>query len=101
MGRITHREFLVREAWVEQQWNRPSRTDFYLMRVAQRVQQVLAKNPGNITLEHQRVEIERKPVKPKTQLTLEQQTVRSKAAWLGAVSSDKTRVTYRIKRPGE
>lgn len=44
------------QEWLESQWNKPSRSDYYLMRVAQRVQQVLAKNPGGIDLDNQKIE---------------------------------------------
>jgi hypothetical protein len=33
--RMTHREFLIRVAWLELEWNRPSRSDWYLMRIVQ------------------------------------------------------------------
>lgn len=33
-GPLTHRQYETWQAWLEQQWNEPSRTDHYLMSVA-------------------------------------------------------------------
>ncbi len=30
---MTHRQFLVWQAWLEEEWENPSRTDFYLMQL--------------------------------------------------------------------
>ena len=49
---MTHREFLTWEAWLNKQWNRPSRSDYYEMQTACQVARVLAKTPGNIKIEH-------------------------------------------------
>ena len=49
---MTHREFLTLQAWLDKQWNRPSRSDYYEMQTACQVARVLAKNPGNIKIEH-------------------------------------------------
>lgn len=32
---MSHREYLTRLAWLDLQWNKPSRTDHYLMRIVQ------------------------------------------------------------------
>ena len=40
----------AREAWLEEQYNRPSRSDYYLMRIAFEVWAVLRKNRGTTTL---------------------------------------------------
>ena len=88
MGRWTHREYVARLAWIDAQWEQPSLTDYYLMRVAQRVQQVLAKNPGQIGLEHQQVKFERKKAEAPPPMTEAQRKVhieRSKAMWCTAV----------------
>ncbi len=47
---MTHREFLTWGAWLDRQWNRPSRSDYYEMQTACQVARVLAKNPGNIQI---------------------------------------------------
>jgi len=33
-GPMTHRQFEVWQEWLNQQWNKPSRTDHYLLRIA-------------------------------------------------------------------
>lgn len=37
MKKTSHREYLVWMAWLDRQWDRPSRTDNYLMQVAYQV----------------------------------------------------------------
>ncbi len=34
MERVTHREYLLRVAWREKEWNNPDRSDHYLMQIA-------------------------------------------------------------------
>ena len=87
MGRISYREYLAWLAWIDAQWDQPSLTDYHLMRVAQRVQQVLAKNPGQISLEHQQVKFERKKAEapPMTAAQRKAHIERSKAMWCTAV----------------
>lgn len=41
IGRWSHREYRTRLAWLDEQWNRPDRTDHYLMQVAAEVRRVL------------------------------------------------------------
>jgi hypothetical protein len=43
MERLTYREYRLRLAWLEKQWNEPSRTDYYLMRIAQLLDALLRK----------------------------------------------------------
>ena len=49
---MTHRQFVLWGRWLEEQWDRPSRGDYYLMQVACQVARVLAKHPDKIKLEH-------------------------------------------------
>jgi hypothetical protein len=42
-------------AWAELEWNRPSRTDHYLMRVAAEVVRTRVKNPERVTLDDMRL----------------------------------------------
>ena len=58
-GPITHRQFVAWLVWLSEEQNRPSRTDYHIMRVAQRVQQVMRKNPNAVKLDHQQVKFER------------------------------------------
>ena len=44
------------QAWLQNQWNEPSRSDHYLMRIAQRVERVLSSDPAKIGLDTQKVD---------------------------------------------
>ena len=76
-GRVSHRWHNVLLAWLGEQWNQPDRHDYHLMRIAQRVQQVLSKHPNKVTLDHQRVEFRHK--KEDEAMTVERATALSKA----------------------
>jgi hypothetical protein len=39
-GPLTHRQYLVWQRWLQDEWNRPSRADYHVMRVAQVVASV-------------------------------------------------------------
>ena len=43
MQSMTNREFRTWSAWLDEQWNEPDRTDYYLMQVAGYVSHVLSK----------------------------------------------------------
>lgn len=48
MAKHTEREYRAWLAWLEMQWDMPSRTDCYLMQIACEVARVLAKNRNKI-----------------------------------------------------
>jgi hypothetical protein len=50
---MTHRQFVTWQVWLAEQWNNPSRSDYYAMATTTAVERVLAKNPGSITLTKQ------------------------------------------------
>lgn len=52
---MTHRQFLAWCQWLDDDWNRPSRTDYQLMKVAQEVVRGRARNPSAVKLDDQRV----------------------------------------------
>jgi hypothetical protein len=70
--------------WIKDQWNRPDQTHYYLMRIAQRIQQQWSKNTGQITLEGQRI---RWNVDDAPKKTLEERVAESKAVWIGGVKA--------------
>ena len=70
-------------AWLNEQWNKPSRTDYYLMRIAQRVHQQW-NNKTVVGVDDQRVQFEMKKV---VELTQEEKVARSKAIWKGGVKA--------------
>jgi hypothetical protein len=53
--RVSVREYRLWKAHYEAEWNRPNRTDYYLMRIAQQIAAQKYKNP---TLEQQKLEFE-------------------------------------------
>jgi len=71
-------------AWMDDQWENPSRSDHYLMRIAQRVQQTWSKE--KISLEDQKISFKRKKA-----LTQEEKIAQSKAAWRGGLAMAKRR----------
>ena len=50
MEEHTHREYLAWLAYLEDQWNEPTLTDFYLMEIAAEVRRVLSKKPNDIRI---------------------------------------------------
>ena len=84
-GPSTHRQCMAHRAWLDTQWNRPTRSDYLLMRIAQRVLQAASKRPERVRLEDQNVKFEqRKPTPP---VRPEQRARRSKAIWTGALKA--------------
>lgn len=65
MDRVSHREYLLWQRWFSDQWNRPDRHDWYLMRVCQTLVKMLKGKKGQVPdLEFFKVKFE-KPA-PKT-----------------------------------
>ncbi len=83
MEQISHREYRTRLSWLQSEWSNPDRTDYYLMRVAQRVQQVLSSKPNKIKMEDQKLDFDFGLAKKKTSLETLKQT---KNRWVRAVS---------------
>jgi hypothetical protein len=85
---MTHRQYLVWNAWFDEKWNQPSLTDFYLMAIACEVRRVLSKHPGRIKLKDFLLRFGDKEEKP---LTVEQATQRSKMVWGSAMTAAQKR----------
>ncbi len=98
LTRHTHRQFSGFVEWIKQGWNRPSRTDNYLMLLATRVQQVLAKDPNKVKMEANRLkfDLEGRPEK-----TPQEKAQESKAAWLGWAQSIGAKIEPEDVRLGE
>ena len=74
----THREYLTWIAWLDEQWNKPSKTDSYLMQIAMEVDRVLSNNPNSIQMKHKLLKF----VEPVlSTMSPEQKLVASKAKW--------------------
>jgi len=67
-------------AWLDSQWNEPSRTDYYLMQVAREVKRVLSSKPASVKLLDFKLPFgeEAKPTKP-----TDKQIEAHKATWIG------------------
>ena len=70
-------------AWLRKQWNEPSRSDYYLMRIAQRVQQQYSLRP--ISIEDQRVSHNFTTAAQ----SRKDRIARSKSVWIGGVKAAK------------
>lgn len=55
VGRWPDRVFRAALQWMRDQWNEPSRSDYYMMLVAMEVARKLARQPGKIQLKHFRI----------------------------------------------
>jgi len=88
MKELSYRQYLVMTAWFRNKWNEPSLTDQYLMRIAQRIQQVLADNPKKITMEDQKIDFVFKAKPMVNVLSSEEKQKRleiNKSIWKAAV----------------
>jgi len=83
--KLTHRQYRTLAAWLDEQWNHPTRSDHYLMQIAQEVRRVLAKDKREIKLEHFKLPFKRAekraPEDPATKKA--RITAWSKARWFG------------------
>lgn len=81
MRGITDREFKARMAWLADEIERPSRADWYAMQIAMEVKRSRVKHPNLVTLKEMVLEREQ----PKSPLTKEEATTKSKSFWYGMV----------------
>jgi len=72
-------------AWLEGQWNAPSRTDYYLMRIAQRIHQQWSKRV--VEMNDQRITFTFGSKQPLSAEEREKRIARSKAVWMGGVKA--------------
>ncbi len=72
----------ARLEWLDQQWNKPDRTDHYLMSIVLAIRQILAKNPKAFKLDDQKINFEFKEVKPiEPEVKKQGLLARAKAGW--------------------
>lgn len=81
MESMSHREYLTRLAWIEDNYNDPNRTDFYLMQIATEIRRVLHKHPKQVKINQFKLPFGKK--KEQKWSTMEE----SKAAWFGALNA--------------
>jgi len=78
----THREYLLWTSWLDAEWEKPSRSDNYLMQIAMEVARVLSKKPKLFRLEQFKLTWQKE--KPKqSKLTKKEAAKISKARWFG------------------
>ncbi len=91
MGRWTHREYRTRLAWLDKQWNQPSRSDQYAMQTAMEVRRVLSKKPNAIELDHFKLKFGLTEVKSVPKMSMADLAKQSIARWCGFVGLKKER----------
>lgn len=82
----THRQHLTWVEWLEAQWNRPDRTDHYLMQVAAEVTAGRVKRPGEIKMSRYVLKFKsRQEARAESEAERKARVDRSKAFWFGGV----------------
>ena len=80
----TNRECMAWLRWLEEQKNNPSRSDYYLMRIAAEVRKSWAKDPTKIQLNQFRINfVPPKQESEQPSLSHEERTAIAKARWFG------------------
>lgn len=83
-GPTTHRQYKAWAAWLEEEWDRPNRTDGYLMQIAAEVRRGHVKQPRRVRLKDFLLSFTGK--KPAPTLTVEQASAIAKARWAAILS---------------
>ena len=83
MEKHTHREFVVWMRWLDEEWNRPEPSDYYLMQIAAEIRRVLSKKPRHIKMEDFKLEFAEAEHAPAA--TVEEAAARSKSKWKAIV----------------
>lgn len=97
-GPMTHRQYLAWQAWLGMEWNRPSRSDHYLMQLALVTMRANMKHPGRVQMKHLQLEfkeVTRTASKPEGRLDprkIEKAAAVSKARWFGMLGKSGSRV---------
>lgn len=80
MRRVSHREFLGWVAWMNNQWNSPSRSDWYLMELMAVVRRLMHDNPASVQPRQFRLRFDDESAESKPGHSVEQ----SKSTWMTA-----------------
>ena len=79
---MSHREYLTRLAWLDSQWNKPDRSDYYAMQIASEVRRWTSKNPNKVTIEQMKLPFQTQIGKEQREEELAQLKMEnSKAVW--------------------
>jgi len=88
MAKTSHREYLLWMDYLQAEWNQPSRSDYYLMQIAEKVTKAFGGNkkwgPGKFKLPFGRKK-SAGTAKPLTDLQKKVRMEQSKARWKSAV----------------
>lgn len=79
MGRISHREYNARIAYLDAQWNNPTPSDYYLMQIAREIAVKNTKKQGRPSIGKFRLAFKREVTKGEVRITKEQAASYSKA----------------------
>lgn len=95
---LTHRQFLLCRAWLDEQDNQPSRADYYAMQVACELAKTRAKNPNQVKIDGFKLVFTKKKVtKSRTKpLTQSGKATLVEQAWIGRMTAPIT-----VKREGQ
>jgi hypothetical protein len=85
LDKHTEREMRITLAWLRMQWDRPNRTDWYLMQIAAEVRKGLVKYPNHVKTDQLKIKFKFDEGRPAVVLTPQEQMMVSKQCWLGAV----------------
>lgn len=87
MKSMTHREYLTWLEWLDQQWDEPSRSDYYLMQIAAEVRRgyVASRYARRIRIPDFRLRFQR----PRRPRNLREATRWAKAKWFAALGITK------------
>lgn len=88
MRGTTHRQYRVWMYWLEQQWNRPNRTDNYLIQIAAEVRRLFRKNPRSVKMEHMVLRFS-KPKQHRKPVDIKEVSRVAKSRWLGWLKGKK------------
>ncbi len=77
------RQLKILGAWAEEEWNKPSRSDHYLMQIALKVIQANAKNPEFVDLDKMKIKFATD--EEDEEMSVEEATMWAKAKLMGMV----------------
>lgn len=89
-GPLTHRQFIVWHAWLNEQFNEPSRTDYYLMQLSCEVRRILNKHPNRVKTDQFKLKFKYKEGKATDIQTREQKIQSTKNLWISRMSAPVT-----------
>jgi hypothetical protein len=87
---LTHRQHVMLCYWNNDEWNRPDRTDHYLMLLNTTVTRLFHKTPMSVRLEQSKLEFSTGGKSKPSKEEMDRRVAASKAAWGAAAGGRKT-----------